>query len=320
MVPRRNIVKDCARILFWYPVKWFVKLVPFSLVCWIGNFFGYMDYLFSGSERINKMINNISQVFEEDKKALRNIVKKNLQNHCRNVLEFIKYPQLNRKNLSDILLIEGIDILNRELSREKGVILVTAHFGAKQILQIGLGLKGYKLNQICYHMDRDELSFIQKNVSQRQRIKIEEKIPVNFISAKSFMRSAYRCLRENQILIIAADGIGIPKYMNKGYTQFTFLGKRVLFPTNMSLLAKKTGSSVLPAFVIRGEGIKHKIVIEQPIGTNSRLNEDTINEFVKILERYVLRFPYLWEFWEEFEEGTLIEVADKKTSTETLSL
>jgi lauroyl/myristoyl acyltransferase len=82
-----------------------------------------------------------------------------------------------------------------------------------------------------------------------------------------------------------------------------------LFPSNIISLAKRTGASVLPIFVIR-DRIKHKIVIEPAIEINSKSNEDAFEEFVKILEKYIRQYPSLWEFWEEFEEGVLI-VPDK---------
>jgi KDO2-lipid IV(A) lauroyltransferase len=309
MIAHRNIIKDIGRVLFWYPLRWCVNLMPFSTICWIGKVMGDADYILSGSKRIKRMARNVSQVFNDNEIGGRRIIKNNLENHCRNILELIKYPQFNQRNIANYLSIENIALLNRELAEGKGVMLFTAHFGAKQLLQVAFGLKGYKINQICYHMGQNKLTFIQKHVSQRQRRRIEEKIPAKFIPVDGFLRSAFNCLRKNEILIIAADGVGLPEHMNKGYTPFLFLGKKVLFPSNIISLAKRTGASVLPIFVIR-DRIKHKIVIEPAIEINSKSNEDAFEEFVKILEKYIRQYPSLWEFWEEFEEGVLI-VPDK---------
>jgi KDO2-lipid IV(A) lauroyltransferase len=282
-----------------------------SLVSLVGDYLGYLDYFFSGSKRIEKMTRNISQVFERDENELKKIIKKNLQNHARNVLELIKYPQINRNNLPNFLSTEGLENLDRELQKGKGVILATAHFGAKQLLQVGLGLSGYKLNQIHYHMTEDELSFIQKRVSQKQRIRIEQQIPITFIASNSFLRSVYNCLKKNEIVIIAADGIGIPKHMKKGYEPFNFFNKKMLFPTNIATLSKRTGASVLPVFVVREGNIKHKMIIEPPINTNGS-DDNPVKTFIGSLEKYIRQYPHLWEFWEEFEEETLIVDPDKK--------
>ncbi len=315
MVPHKELLKDIGRVFFWYPVRWTVNFISFSSIYWIGKIVGDLDFIFSGSKRIDKMVKNISRVFEGNERDMKTIIRNNLQNHSRNVLEFIKYPQLNLENISNILSVEGFEFLDKELAKNKGVILATAHFGAKQMLQVGIGLRGYKVNQIHYHMEKDELTFIQKKVSQRQRIKIEEKIPADFISAKTFMRSAFNCLKKNQMLIIAVDGIGIPEHMKKGYIPYLFFGKRVLFPSNLLSLSKRTGASVVPAFVLR-EGFRHRIIIKEALDINSRSDEDIFKEFIEILENYIRKYPHFWEFWEEFEEGRMIVNEELHTQTQ----
>ena len=286
--------------------------MPFSVIGWLGKLLGDLDYLVSGSQRIQRMRKNISRVIKSDDQEIRSIVRMNLQNHITNILEFIKYPQFNQQNISEHLSIQGLENLDEELSKGRGVILATAHFGAKQLLQVGLGLMGYKLNQIHYHMNEDELSFVQKKVSQRYRKEIEKKIPVNFIPSTSFLRVAITSLKNNEILVIAADGIGIREYMSKGYLSVPFLGEKVLFPSNIVSFAKKTGASILPIFTIRETQSNHRIVIEPPIEVNLEHADRTIRDFIALLEKYVCKYPHLWEFWEEFEEGTLIESSDEK--------
>ncbi len=287
--------------------------MPFSSLYWLGGIFGYMDYFLSGSKRIKRMLSNISATFPtREKKELRRIIRNNLQEHCRNVLELIKYPQLNPNNIGEIVSFQGLEFLDRELAKGKGVILATSHFGAKQLLPLGLGLSGYKINQIFYHMHRDELTFIQKYISQRQRKKIEKQIPAKFISADGFLRSTYDCLKQNQTLIIAGDGIGLTKHMGKGYAPFDFLGKEMLFPQNIASLAKRTGASIVVAFVVREEK-KHRIIIEPALGTNGETNGEIFEQFVRRLEKYVRQYPFLWEFWEEFEEGNLLTASHKQT-------
>jgi KDO2-lipid IV(A) lauroyltransferase len=258
------------------------------------------------------MTKNISRVSKSNGIDIRFVIRENLQNHITNVLEFIKYPQFNQKNISKYLSIQGLEYLDKELSKGRGVILATAHFGAKQFLQVGLGLMGYKVNQIHYHMTDDELTFVQKRVSQRYRKKIEDKLPVNFISSTSFLRPALTCLKNNEILVVAADGIGIRKHMIKGYLPVPFLGGKALFPLNIASFARKTGSSILPIFVVREFRSKHKIFIEPRLKVQSEHGEDTITEFAKRLEKYIYKHPHLWEFWEEFEEGTLIAPSDRQ--------
>ena len=303
MIARNNLIKDLGRVLFWFPLRWSVTVLPFSVVYFLGGILGQLDFLFSGQKRRDRMVGNITTALSFDEKEGEETIKSNLQNHCRNVLELIKYPHLSQKSLGSILSFQGLEILDLELAKGKGVLLATSHFGAKQLLQVGLGLKGYTVNQIRRHMDDSDLTFIQKNVSQRQRLRIEEGIPANFIQANGFLRPAYECLKRNEILIIAADGSGLSKYMKNGHLPVRFLGKEVLFPSNTVSLARRTGASMIPAFVVR-QGIKHRMIVEPPLDVSS--DENGLREFASLLEKYVLKYPFLWEFWEEFDCDNLI--------------
>lgn len=270
---------------------------------------GYADYYLSGRTRIRKMCKNISDVFGEGENKAKKIVRQNLQNHLRNILELIKYPQIDRQSISSFVHYEGIAYLNAALEKGNGVILLTAHFGAKQFLQVALGLGGYPLNQINFHMGKEELSYIQKKISQKQRVNIEKQIPINFISAKGFLRPVFNCLKKNEILIIAGDGIGLKRHIDKSYSSFDFLGKKMLFPTRSASLAKRTGALIVPVFVVR-ETAKHRIFFELPLSDSQSdsQNEELslIGQYVQSLEKYVRKYPSLWEFWEEFDEDNIV--------------
>lgn len=305
MIAHKNIIKDIGRILFWFPVRWCIQLMSFQSIFALGTLLGNLDYYFSGKQCIERMKVNLKETLGYSQSKTEKIIRQSLQQHSRNVMELIKYPQLNKKNMSDIIDFKGLEYLDKELKKGNGVVMLTAHFGAKQVLQVGFGLLGYPLTQLHYHMQNRELTWIQKNVSQKQRINIEKKIPVKFISSQSFLRSAVKSLKKNQILLIAGDGIGIKEHMGKGYISFPFLGRSMLFPTGNIAMAKLTQAGILPVFAIR-EKHRHKIIIEPPINPELE-NNDALEQYIRTLEKYIRLEPDLWEFWEEFEQGILID-------------
>ena len=305
MIARKNFVKDIFRLFFWYLFRPLVLVFPVSAVYWLGGVLGYVDYFVSGRKRVGKMRTNVSTALRINEKKAKKIVRRNLQNHLRNMLELIKYPQLNPHRIASLVHYHGIDYLNTALKKGKGVILLTAHFGSKQLLQVALGLQGYALSQINFHMSGEELSYIQKRISQRQRINIEKQLPLSFILAKGFMRPVLNCLKKNEVLIIAGDGIGLKRHMDKSYASFDFLGKKMLFPTNVVDLAKRTGAPIVPVFVIR-EKTEYRIVFELPLNINVEKYSDAVNEYVLLFENYVREYPFLWEFWEEFDDHNLL--------------
>ncbi|MDL1967664.1 MAG: lysophospholipid acyltransferase family protein [Deltaproteobacteria bacterium] len=306
MLAHKNIIKDIGRLFFWFPVRWGVKLMSFPVVYSLGTLLGNLDYYSSGRQCIERMKTNLIETLGYSQSKADRIIKQNLQHHSRNVLEFIKYPQINSKNMGNFINFKGIEYLDQELAKGNGVILMTAHFGAKQILQVGLGHLGYPLTQLHYHMKRQELTWVQKNVSQKQRIFIENKLPVNFLSSKGFLGSAVKRLKKNQILLLTGDGIGLKQHMDKGYHSFNFLGRTMLFPTGSIAIAKFTGSAILPIFAIRNKH-RHRIIIESPLDVENGDYFDVMKQYIRILEKYIRTYPSLWEFWEEFEPGVLID-------------
>lgn len=305
MIAHKNMIKDIGRLLFWFPVRWCIQLMSFRFIYALGTLFGLLDYYASGRRCIFQMKHNLARTLGYGSKEAASIITRSLQHHSRNVMELIKYPQINKTNMFEIIDFEGMDRLDRALAKGKGVIMLTGHFGAKQILQVGFGCLGYPLTQLNYHMGRDEMTWVQKNISQKYRIDIENKIPVKFLSSNGFLGPAVRALLKNEILLVAGDGVGIKAHMKNGYRDIPFLGKEMLFPTGGYAMAKRTGAALLPVFAVR-ERHRHKIIIEPPIDTSTG-EHGAMKQYVSAFERYVRRRPDLWEFWEEFEQSILLK-------------
>ncbi|MBU2578200.1 lysophospholipid acyltransferase family protein [Patescibacteria group bacterium] len=304
MIPHKNIIKDLGRIFFWYPLRMIVQAAPLNVAYLIGGLLGGLDYHVSNQKRVAKMSSNISLALGVTTREANRIVQKNLKMHMRNNLEFIKYPKFSKNTVEESITFKNIDRLDTALQRGKGVIMLTAHFGAKQLLQIALALKGYPINQIHYHMQSGELSFIQKHVAQRHRIKIEAQIPVNFIPANGFLRTGFKCLKDNQVLIMAGDGIGLKQHMNKSYCPFDIFGKQMLFPIGPAAMTRRTGAVLLPAFVVR-QKMSHHIIFEPPLEVGSKKDQNVTADYVKLLEGHIRQNPWQWEFWEELSDTLL---------------
>jgi KDO2-lipid IV(A) lauroyltransferase len=306
MLARPNPVKDLGRLFFWYPLRWLVLALTWPAVWALGGLIGRLDWLASGAGRIAAMAANAARGLGLGRAAALAMVRANLMNHARNVLEFIKYPQLTRDNLERVVSFEGLERLQAARAGGRGVLLATAHFGAKQLLQPALGLLGIPLNQMHYHMQAEELTWVQVKVAQRQRQRVEDRLPCRFLAADRFLRPALEALKNGEVLIVAADGVGLKAHMDRGYQELTFLGQPMLFPVGLLALARKTGAALLPAFVVR-EGWLHRIVIGPELDLAGGDDRTVYAQYVAALESQVRARPELWEFWEEFDERTLLK-------------
>ncbi len=282
-------------------------MLPSICIYWLGGMMGTFDYYVSGRKRVEIINSNIADALNIDEKKASKITRKTFQNHLRNMLELMTYPRLNERQLAKMVHYEGLHYLDNALKNGKGVILLTAHFGAKQLLQVALGHFGYPLNQLNFHMEAQDLTYIQRRISQKQRMHIEKSMPVSFISAKGFLRPVYKCLKKNEVLIIAGDGIGLKKNMKVStYHTFSFLGKQMLFPINYLHLAETTKAIVVPVFAVRNKD-SHTLIFERPLNIDPKNRFEALRIFKDSLEEKIIRYPFLWEFWEEFNEDNLLE-------------
>jgi len=306
MIIHKNLLKDAGRLFFWYPIRWLVLLLPFSAVYFLGGLFGRIDLLASGGRRRAVMLGNIEAALGCAPQEARRILEANIQTHCRNVLEFLKYPSLVKKGrAAKVVSVRGGENLAAAAAQGRGVILATAHFGAKQQLQVVVPALGYKVNQYIYHAPPSELSFVQRQVAQRLRLRIEASFPVAYMQAGRFLRKGFECLKAGEVLILAADGSGVADHIDASYKAFPFLKSQILLPVNMVPLARKTGAAIVPVFVVRN-GWRHEVVFEPALPLADASDEAAMTQYARLLESHICARPELWEFWEEFCEGKLV--------------
>ncbi|TFG50967.1 MAG: hypothetical protein E4H37_08630, partial [Gemmatimonadales bacterium] len=69
MIARPNIIKDAGRILFWYPFRWCVLLLPFRALYGLGRLLGWADARVSLRGRVERMTRNLAGVLGPDRDA-----------------------------------------------------------------------------------------------------------------------------------------------------------------------------------------------------------------------------------------------------------
>jgi len=301
-----NVMKNMGRLIFWYPIRWTARLMPFEIAGLIGRLTGRLDYfLFKGrSQRIkHNLLHSLGDQFSEQ--TAREIVKKILANHYTLILEFFKYPQINSDNINNIVGIEGIENLEDALSLGRGAVIGHFHFGSKLLLIVGLGLRNYPIHQIAYHMPKEELTFIRERVSLKQRLKIERTLKVNYVYLNESMRQAFTCLDNNEILMVAVDGKGEFHKAGARSVPVEFLGQKTYFSGGIGAFSRKKETPVLPASVFRREDGRYRLIIHPPLAldykmTRREFTRDVVSKLANVFEKDIRQHPSQWEYWEEF--------------------
>ena len=307
MMVSESVGRDVLRLIIWHPVRWLMIILPISLSFWVMKLMGDVHFLFS-KEKKNLLAKNLSFIegLESTQYGNNKIIRRYFQNHYIDRLHIFLYPRFNQKVVDRYFPIQGLNILERELAKGRGCILLQGHFGPIQIPLYVLALKGYYIKQIGYLTMPENISKIGNTVSYRLREKYEAEIPAEIISAKSFLKKAYKFLKENNLIMMTGDGAAFGQFIGK-FLPIQFLGQRFPFPVGAITIAKRTKSSLLPLFILRESDLSFKIIIEEPLDinyddeTNYNLEAD-VKKFVNVFERYVARYPCHWHLWDELDE------------------
>jgi len=201
------------------------------------------------------------------------------------------FGSLKKTRIIEMVTIEGRKNLDDALAKGKGVIGVSAHFGNFPLLCAKLVAEGYPLSAIVRRPRNKNLARLFTATS--------EDMGIGFIADKPRMNSAKRalgCLKRNNILFLLID-LNVSSGRGKVYVDF--FGKTVPTPTSPVSLAIRTGSSILPMFIIRESYGRHKIIIEPLIDLEASDNQQrdiTINiaRLTKIIESYIRKYPTQW--------------------------
>lgn len=311
MQVRESIFRDVLRLFVWYPLRWIITVIPVKWGIVLLSAFGDIHFALSrGGTTL--LLNNLAFLQNNKSKgtgiSMAASVREYYRNHYVDRLLIFVFPKFRVRDVERLVEMDGLEHLDEALRRGKGVVLVHGHFGPVHLPLVVLARLGYRMKQIGLPSD-EGLSWIGRNVAFRLRLRYEAKIPAEIIMADGYLRSAFRWLHDNGVIMITGDGSGTEKRVGR-HELFSFFGRKVLFPLGPAILADKTGAAILPMFIVPGERKRYRIVIERPL-TSSGKGEERIKavtgQFIERMEYYVSRVPGWMHFLDRFTVGKMIE-------------
>lgn len=202
--------------------------------------------------------------------------------------EFSQFERATPENLREIVAYDGLEHWERARARGKGIIFLTMHLGAWEVLSFA--------HSALYA----PLSFLVRPLDNPRLEEMVERIRGRFgnrpISKKMAARAALRILRENGTLGILADlntqrheGVFVP-----------FFGHAACTTAGVATLALRTDAAVIPVsapwdeklgkFVFRGDAPL------EPIRTGDEKRDVEVNTalYAAAIERHVRAYPDQW--------------------------
>lgn len=234
---------------------------------------------------------NLSAVFPSyNSKEIETLSRDVFRDYARYVVDLVYSRHLHFPEFLKDVRVTGRQHLDEALARERGVILVSGHFGNWEIGGLALAGLGYPIEGLALR-HRDER--IERLFEERRR-----RHGLQVHSAEGNFRFCYRILQKNGILGMNTDRL----YFGQG-TEVKFFGRDLRMPSGAARLALKTGAPILPAFFFYENDRSSALEIDPPL---KGADEKTlVQAFADSLKARIRRYPTQWfvfqPFWERAE-------------------
>lgn len=266
-----------------------IKVLPAQFLYDFARVIAYLGYLILAKQR-RIALESLGLAFgqEKSRQEIEKIARDCFVYMAKSAAELIF--MLDRPSLlkSRLQLIHK-ENLDSALSKGKGVILVSAHFGNFPLLLRRLSLEGYQTAGIMRPMRDSQLEKLFLNQRNKFRIKTIYSQP-----RQACVENSIRSLRNNEILFILLD-----QNFGTGGIFVNFFGRMAATATGPVVLAQRTGAEIIPCFILRQPDDTHEIIFEPPlILEKAKDSRETIvlniQRLTDMIESYIRRYPVEW--------------------------
>jgi len=282
-------------MIFYFVYKLGVLIVlffPLKLAYCIGVLLSDLHYIFANKDREN-VAANLRAIFPEKScSEIKRIRLQMFRNFAKYLVDFLRFPLLNKKNAKKIVGLKNRHYLDEALSKGKGAIILTAHIGSWELAGAGVALSGYSIGAVALpHRHKSVDNFFNSQRKKKGMI---------VLHVGNAARECLKLLRQNKIIALLGDRI-----FNGNGILVDFLGKPTYLPKGPASFSLKTGAVIVPAFAERESWNISKLVFQKPIEftPSGDKEKDTTQLLLKcksIIEDYIRKNPTRWFMFRKF--------------------
>ncbi len=261
------------------------SIFPRNACYLFARFVSIIHYYLSKKDR-ETVIYNLSPVITE-KSKLKRYTQEVFINFAYYLVDFFRYSKLNQDFIKKYIELDGLENLNKALTKGKGIIILAAHLGNYELAGAILSLLGYPLSVVALsHKDKRINQFFD---GQRQRVGMK------VISTGTTIRSCFSALKSGDMLALLGDrdfsGAGV---------KLDMFSRQAYFPRGIAFFALKTGAPIIPIFLVRRDKKFYHLVCEKPIAYDNEQQDEVsiIKQCNIVLEKYIKKYPQQWYMFE----------------------
>lgn len=260
----------------------FLRFTPTWFREFLAKIFGTLWFYFAGERKAIIKENLITVLGKAEKKD----IKKVFINYLRVYSDILNIPNMSKSYIKSMARIEGFNHFTEELSKGKGIILVSCHIGGMELAGICLTTLGLPLYSVA-ETEGPGLNFFRfynryRAHSGNKLLPLEDKrLPFRLI----------RILKKNKIAVL----IGDRDILNSGST-VEFFNREASIPKGIAFLSKKTGAPVLVGVLaLDPDSPRYLGKVFKPLYPEDfDSSEELLKEVIHLLERSIRMYPFQW--------------------------
>lgn len=284
-------LKRIRHILEYFLVRslvWIFSVLPLPCALRLGGFLGKVLFLLDEKHR-HRAIENLSAAFRPRtaQDTIEEIARKVFENLGRTAAEFARIRTEGKRYVEQHVTIDGWENFLSARKKGKGVLSLSAHLGNWELGAVAIALKGYPMYSVARPLDNP---YLEKMVNQIRSLS------GNRVIAKGdALEEVLDLLRKGEIIVVLLD----QNVTEREGVFVEFFGRPACTNKGPALIALRTGAPVLPVFIVREEGDRHRIMISKEIELvrTGHVKEDiraNTQLFTRIIESQVRAHPDQW--------------------------
>ncbi|MBN2608244.1 MAG: hypothetical protein JXA64_03945, partial [Candidatus Fermentibacteraceae bacterium] len=232
-----------------------------------------------GNGRINKVyLGHLRRVFPEmSPAALKHLLRDYWRVHQRAFLGLFYSKRFDREMLGELVSLKGRDVLDRAVSRGRGVLLLVPHFGDERMLHLLLAIMGYRIHVISSRYGN------APEVVREARLSVSRQWHHHVAFPDQPLGWLYEALGAGDVVQISPTAYGGPK----GHWVWSF-GVPVLASSTPVRLAASTGCSMVVACNRALTGMRYEIMFTDfvPSSLDARGTSELFDSYGELARDY----------------------------------
>lgn len=212
------------------------------------------------------------------------------KHHATNMVEIFASSRWDADEIRSRIQGAELDIIDRALAAERGVILVTVHAGNWELAALFLSLAGHRMHVVAGVQMNRLLTNAVKDAKHRFGIEV--------INPENSYRRLFTALESNGVVALLLDGD-----VYSGGSPVDLFGRKIIMPRGAVQLSERTGAPILGGYCRRLGRDEYRIHLEKildPAIDGHRSEEESMRLLYDRIEEFIARNSDQWCMFRDF--------------------